>query len=140
MYFRPSDKEKKKYFRIQHPSSASSAYSSHHAKRLKLDDEREEAKEVALKKQCGRIKQSAILAEPSLGGLLYSSFGQTRIDVARIFAAGLVRQGHIPSSRGFDNNSIFAIDPRPERYGMHSEIWQGGSLFLSAHEVTLSNY
>lgn len=95
---------------------------------------------MALKKQCGRIKQSAILAEPSLGGLLYSSFGQTRIDVARIFAAGLVRQGHIPSSRGFDNNSIFAIDPRPERYGMHSEIWQGSAIGLTLLYAQLGVY
>lgn len=119
------DKEKKKYFKIQHPSSANAAYSSHDAKRLKLDEEREKAEEVALKKQHGRIKQSMILENPSLGGLLYRSFGQPRIDVAGIFAAGLVKQGHIPSSRGFNNNSIFAIDPRAERYGMHSEIWQG---------------
>jgi hypothetical protein len=125
------DKEKKKYFKIQHPSSSSAAYSSHDVKRLKLSDEREEAKAAASKKQHGRIKRSRILEETSIGGFLCRSYGQTDLDIPRIFAAGLIAQGHIPN-RGFNTSSIFAIDPRPEKYGMQSDLWQG-KLFTTYH-------
>jgi hypothetical protein len=118
-----SDKEKKKYFKIQPIASSSGAYSSHHVKRLKMDEEMGVAKAAALERQRGRIKRSKALLNPLGGGLMFRSSGRTDIDASQILAAGLVQQGQIPARRV--SNSIFVLDPRPERLGAQSEVWQG---------------
>jgi hypothetical protein len=93
------DKEKKKYFKIQNNSPASSAYSSQDVKRRKTRDEKNEERAEEAARQRGCIRRSRILEAPLAGQILSRELGQCgRLDAAQIFSQGLVPQGrYVPS-------------------------------------------
>jgi hypothetical protein len=131
-----TDKEKKKYFKIQTSSAApaSSAYSSQDVKRRKTRCERAEARALSIARQRGRMKRSKIMAEPLAGGLLTRENGQHGLDTAQILAGGLVPQGYISSMLQFSSCSdpLFAFGHRPDLGPSISDLWIGKSLSFDA--------
>jgi len=100
LLIRHKDKEKKKYFKIQNNSPASSAYSSQDVKRRKTRDEKNEERAEEAFRQRGRIQRSKILDAPLAGQILSRELGQYgRLDAAHVYSRGLVPQGRYVPSR-----------------------------------------
>lgn len=83
-----SDREKKKYFKIQANAPSSSAYSSQNVKKRKNDDETERLYHLKAQRKSGRITRARILEVPIAGGFLSREFGHPCLDtVATSFYA-----------------------------------------------------
>lgn len=89
-----SDKEKKKYFKIQATGPSNSAYSSRDIKRRKTEEEQAEALSSDATRRRAQIRKSKLLGTPLEGGILRREHGLRHLDVAsNIVAGGLVQQG-----------------------------------------------
>jgi len=112
------DAEKKKYFKIQAGSAASSsAYSSSDVKRRKTRDHASEAREALFLRQRGQIRKSKAFEKAIFGGQLERSHGrQTAINDSQIYADGLVEQGNLSALAQFSvcNDPLFDIEHRTD--------------------------
>jgi len=110
-----SDKEKKKYFKIQENSPASSAYSSQDVKRRKARDEKNEEKAEADARQKGRVRRADIVKTSLSGHIFRREIGRDRrcrLDGPRIYARGLLPRGRV--SPAVNGNFLFALNHRPD--------------------------
>ncbi|KAB5582683.1 hypothetical protein GE09DRAFT_1211319 [Coniochaeta sp. 2T2.1] len=134
------DAEKKKYFKIS--KNPASYYSTDNVKRLKLQHEAEEKRQIAAANTRERIKRSEILRQPATGGFLAREYGLRPPDLpVACFARELRGKGHVPiwrnDSWGNEVEHLCVVDAASTPHGIaigsysESEI---GSAYLPRDE------